>query len=54
MLKTRRRVDGHATVTTADEFPERRPRMKRRTYEALRSRHGRLLSRLWGMANRGG
>jgi hypothetical protein len=54
MTKIRRRVDDNATVTTADEFPERRPRMKRRTYEALRSRHDRLLSRLWDMANRGG
>jgi hypothetical protein len=45
MAKIRRRVDDNATVD-GHEFPERRPRMKRRIYERLLSRHNQLLSRL--------
>jgi hypothetical protein len=45
MIKTGRRVDDNATVD-GHEFPERRPRMRRRTYEQLLTRHNLLLSRL--------
>jgi hypothetical protein len=41
IMKTRRRVEDNATVD-GHEFPERRPRMKRRTYERLLSLTGRI------------
>jgi hypothetical protein len=48
MMKIRRRVDDNATIMASiwDELPKRRPRMKRRIYEQLVSRHKLLLSRL--------
>jgi hypothetical protein len=48
MMKIRRRVDNNAPVMVNiwDELPERRPRMKRRIYEQLRSRHNRLVAKL--------
>jgi hypothetical protein len=42
-MKIRRRVDANASV---DEFPEGRPRMKRRVYQELVALDKLLLSRL--------
>jgi hypothetical protein len=43
VMKIRRRVDTDASV---DEFPARRPRMKRRIYRQLMERHNARLARL--------